>query len=86
MTTTAIYSHNAASTSNLIMNTFETSNRKLEQFLFVHDIRHSSWYKRESDNMTVWVYPDTAEVQNIVAEYREICRRRHERRNAVCVQ
>lgn len=81
----------AHSASAMVMNTFETSNRKLEQFLFAHDIRHSSWYKRQSDGMTVWVYPDTAEVAHIVAEYRGICKRRLERkaqngRSRVCVQ
>ena len=53
------------------MNTFETCNRKLEQFLFAHFIRHESWYKNE-DNLTVWVYPDTPNVRKVVAEYRTL--------------
>lgn len=53
------------------MNTFETSNRKLEQFLFAHFIRYKSWYKSD-DNMTVWVYDDTPEVKKVVAEYRAL--------------
>ena len=59
-------------------NTFKTSARKLEQFLFVHDIHHQSFYKDE-DNMTVWVYPNTEEVREVVDEYRRICARRRER-------
>lgn len=65
------------------MNTFETTNRKLEQFLFAHDIRHTAWYKGP-DGYTVWVYPDTSDVKHVVAEYRAICMRRRERRNSVC--
>ena len=57
---------------------FETTSRKLEQFLFVHDIQHESFYKNE-DNMTVWVYPNSEEVQEVVAEYRKIVARRKER-------
>lgn len=37
---------------------FQTANRRLEQFLFLHDIRFDSWHKNE-DDMTVWVYHDT---------------------------
>ena len=72
--------------ANTTFATFETTNRKLEQFLFVHDIPYLRWYKRPSDGMTAWVYPDTADVQSVVDEYKEICRRRHERRTAACVQ
>lgn len=62
------------------MNTkFETSSRKLEQFLFVHDIPYASFYKNE-DNMTVWVYPMTAEVMEVVEEFRAIQRRRQLRK------
>lgn len=53
------------------MNVFETSNRKLEQFLFAHFIRHESWYKSD-DEMTVWVYQDTPELRAVVAEYKEL--------------
>ena len=61
--------------------TFETSSRKLEQFLFMHDIEHQSFYKDE-DNMTVWVYPDNQEVREVVGEYRRIVARRRERMSA----
>lgn len=62
---------------------FETSSRKLEQFLFIHDIRHSGW-RKDDDGMTVWQYPDTDEVNHVVTEFREIMTRRklrEERRN-----
>ena len=62
--------------------TFETNARKLEQFLFVHDIHHQSFYKDE-DNMTVWVYPDSEELRDVVDEYRRICARRREREAAL---
>lgn len=60
------------------MRTFETNSRKLEQFLYLHDIPHTSWHKDE-DNMTVWVYPNTEEVRRVVGEYREIVQRRQNR-------
>lgn len=70
-----------------VSSTFETTNRALEQFLFLHDIRHTSWYKNE-ENLTVWVYEKTEETMRVVDEYREICRRRaertNERRGVVC--
>ena len=58
--------------------TFETDSRKLEQFLFLHDIRHNSFYKN-ADNMTVWVYPNNKEVREVVEEYRRIVAKRRER-------
>lgn len=57
---------------------FTTSSRKLEQFLFVHDIFHTGFHK-DDDNMTVWEYPNTPEVMEIVEEFREIQRRRKAR-------
>ena len=39
--------------NNVHMNTFETCNRRLEQFLFVHDIHFMEWYKNE-DGLTIW--------------------------------
>ena len=61
------------------MNTFETCNRRLEQFLFVHDIRFSEWY-RNNDGLTTWVYPDNAELREVVKEFRKLDERRRERR------
>lgn len=56
---------------------FETDSRKLEQFLYLHDIRHLSWRKNE-DNMTVWKYENTQEVRRVVDEWREIVARRQQ--------
>lgn len=56
-------------------NIFETNSRKLEQFLYLHDIHHQSFYK-DADNMTVWVYPDNEEVREVVGEYRRIVAKR----------
>lgn len=55
---------------------FETSSRKLEQFLYAHNIKHMSWHK-DADNMTVWSYPNTKEVQAVVSEFRQIVARRN---------
>ena len=63
------------------MITFKTANAKLEQFLFVHDIRFIS-YEKNSDGLTEWTYLITAELQRVVAEYREIDARRQTRRKA----
>lgn len=52
-------------------NKFETASRKLEQFLYAHNIPFQSWHKNE-DGMTVWVYPNTDDVRRVVAEYRSI--------------
>ena len=77
MTQSTTITSAAASTAT----TFETNSRKLEQFLYMHDISHVSWHKDE-DNMTVWVYPDTEEVREVVSEYRRIVARRKEREEA----
>lgn len=54
---------------------FETSSRKLEQFLFLHDIRYVS-LRKDDDGMTVWGYNPTPETMHIVNEYRDILARR----------
>ena len=59
-------------------NVFETSSRKLEQFLYLHDIRHMGYHK-DDDGMTVWEYPYNAEVKHVVTEFREIMARRSQR-------
>ena len=61
--------------TNFAANTFETNSRKLEQFLFLHDIHHSSW-RKDDDGMTVWAYPKTDEVVRVVDEYRDIVAKR----------
>ena len=52
------------------MATIRTTNRKLEQVLFTLGVHHLSWEKNE-DNMTVWIYPNTEKVQQIVKWFRE---------------
>lgn len=74
-------SFTVTSAPTVATNIFETTNRQLEQFLYAHDIFHSGWYKDEY-GMTTWIYPDTVEVKHVVAEYREICKRRVARRAA----
>lgn len=64
--------------ANFTATTFETTSRGLEQFLFLHDIRHTSWHKNK-DGMTVWVYPNNAEVSHVVSEFRAIVARRQAR-------
>ena len=57
---------------------FETTSRKLEQFLYVHDIFHQGWHK-DIDGMTVWEYQETDELKRVVEEYRMIQARRSAR-------
>lgn len=57
---------------------FETRSRKLEQFLFMHDIRFDAWY-RDRDGMTVWKYTLDTEGLQVVEEYRCIVYRREQR-------
>ena len=56
-----------------------TCNRKLEQFLYLHDIIFVSWRKND-DDMTEWTYKDTEELQRVVAEFKEIEQRRRMRK------
>ena len=58
--------------------TFETTSRKLEQFLYMHDIHHCDW-RKDPYGTTIWVYPNTPEVQRVVTEYMGIVARRKER-------
>ena len=68
--------------NNAHMNTFETCNRRLEQFLFVHDIHFMEWYKNE-DGLTCWVYPDNMEIRGVVEEFRKLDARRREKRLSI---
>lgn len=45
-------------TFNHTMSTFTTSNRALEQYLFMHRIRHKTWH-RDENGLTVWTYNTT---------------------------
>ena len=66
--------------------TFRTTNRTIEQFLYLHGIQHVSQGKDEY-GMTYWDYPNNEEVQHVVGEYREGVRRNEETRRAKkCVQ
>lgn len=51
--------------------TFVTANVKLEQFLFIHDIKFISFHKND-DMMTEWVYAKTPELEETVEEFRRI--------------
>ena len=57
------------------MNIYETTSRNLEQFLYMHDIRHVSW-RKDNDGMTVWKYELTPETERVINEYRNIIERR----------
>lgn len=52
------------------MATLRTMNRKLEQTLFNLGVHHLSWEKNE-DGMTVWIYPNTEKVRQIMEWFRE---------------
>lgn len=54
---------------------YQTTNRKLEQFLFYHDIFFVETYRAE-DGMTVWVYDDNDYLQHVICEWKEVIRRR----------
>ena len=60
------------------MITFRTANRRLEQFLFLHDILFISQNKNE-DGLNEWNYEITPELERVVAEFREIDSRRQAR-------
>lgn len=56
-------------------NLFTTKNRKLEQFLYVHDIHFLTWSK-DIDSMTEWLYEPTNELYRVVNEWRDIQQRK----------
>ena len=57
------------------MATLTTMNRKLEQTLWNLGVHHISYEKNE-DGMTIWVYPNTEKVRQIMEWFREA----HEKR------
>lgn len=61
----------SASNSTAYEEIFKTSSRKLEQFLFVHDIL-ANGYTKDEYGMTVWNYSSTPEVQRVVSEYKAL--------------
>ena len=54
---------------------FETTSRKLEQFFFLHGIRHSGQHKN-TDGMNVWECYLDVEGRRVLEEWREIISRR----------
>lgn len=65
-------------TQNMHNEIFETANRKLENFLYVHDIQALGFHKND-DGLTVWEYARTPELMETVEEFREIQKRRQMR-------
>ncbi len=59
---------------------FETCNRKLENFLFDHDILAITWYKSD-DDLTVWVYPRDEYLDHVLAEWKAVQQRRRARQD-----
>ena len=58
---------------------FETSSRKLENFLYAHDIMHVGFYKNELDGLTVWQYLPDDYFYHVIEEYKIVLKRRKER-------
>lgn len=63
------------------MDIFETKNRRLEQFIYVHKINHIRQY-RDIENLNVWVYEDTPELRAVIEEYEQIIDRLRRNANA----
>ena len=57
------------------MATIKTRNRKLEQVLFALGEHHLA-YDKDEDGMTVWVYPNTEKVRQIVEWFKNANERR----------
>ena len=53
------------------MKTFETTNRKLENFLYVHRISFIKQRKTE-DGLNCWEYVVTDEFKRVIEEYKEL--------------
>lgn len=58
---------------------FETTNKKLEQFLFYHDIFFSA-SRRSDDGSTVWKYEQTPYLSHVLEEWNLVLTRREERK------
>ena len=61
-----------------MQNFFSTTNRELENFFYVHDIKFVRHYKGD-DLRTVWEYNDTPYLREILAEYKAVVARRPKR-------
>lgn len=57
---------------------FETTNRRLEGFLHVHDIHWAKTYTAD-DGMTTWCYVQDEEFLRTLCEFRQIAERRANR-------
>lgn len=57
------------------MATIRTRNRKLEQVLFALGEHHIGWEK-DDDGMTVWIYPNTDKIRQIIAWFHDASDRR----------
>ena len=60
------------------MQKFETTNRRLEGYLYMNEIRYEAMHKNE-DGMTVWVYERTPWFEEVFALYRKASLLRQER-------
>ena len=61
------------------MSNFETSNRDLEQFLWVHGFVPTHTEKTP-DFLTKWAFEDTPDLQECLKEYPIVLDRRHRNR------
>ncbi len=58
---------------------YTVHDRRLEQFLFFHDIFFANSYKLY-DGSTAWEYAETEEFENVLKEWKEILRKRAARK------
>lgn len=56
------------------METYRTSSRRLEQFLYAHFIHFIAQQRNLAGN-TVWIYERTPRLLDTLKEYSELCRR-----------
>ena len=52
------------------MATIRTRNRKLERVLFDLGVEFLDWEK-DDDGMTVWIYPNTEKVRQIISWFKD---------------
>lgn len=55
--------------------TVKTTNRKLENFLYMLDVL-PLYMEKSWDNMTVWVYEDTPHLRGLVKDFIDVNERR----------
>lgn len=59
---------------------YQIRDKRLEQFLFCHDIFFETSYRDEFGS-TVWVYADTELIRSVLMEWKEILKRRNARKD-----